>query len=689
MLKFVNLKKLTAKTLIGILMVGGFTAQTGTKKAVASDDVQGIELRYAESAFQCGADNRQADIRVEVYDKSDNSLLTTLSKGDTYTSDDYDSLSDFDLIYKIYDFSHCSGFSDGTVRSVGGSMLLSKNDSVPEVAGFSGQSSVGQIHSSLDSYEELLLVELGSSNENSASYDLQDVVLVVDDNPASLVAQTDSDTDVETVTSSDTITLTGTLRDFRGYRDKNGNINDDGHEDFERKNNVDTNPSGQKFKYGLDREITTDTLGADKKPVYADGSFSTTTKENFDQWYRDEAGVNQSMTYDIVLNKKAGSDIYSFNNNGQQFFPLDGLLMGNEGRNHNFHFTYEIHTEFTYQGGETFNFSGDDDVWVYIDGKKVIDIGGVHGKTDASVNLDSLGLTQGETYSLDFFFAERHVTQSNFKIETTIELETAPDPDADEDNDGIPNILEGFDTEVDSDGDGIEDYLDDDSDNNGIPDSEEVGTAADPSDNDGDLIPNFQDDDDDGNGILDIDEIGDDPNNPTNTDGTDLPDYQDTDDDNDGINDVDDGMEDSELDDDDIANYHDLDSDGDGISDADEGDEDFDGDEFPNFLDVDSDGDGILDSVETGEDSPLDDDSDPNFLDEDSDGDGILDENEELADSNDDGETDVDDDDLDNGGTTENVDGEDDGDNYLDRDSDNDGFDDSVDPEPYVYTYAD
>ncbi|MBE9047497.1 fibro-slime domain-containing protein [Pleurocapsales cyanobacterium LEGE 10410] len=223
----------------------------------------------------------------------------------------------------------------------------------------------------------------------------------------------------------DTIVLQGTLRDFRGYRDTDGNISSNGHADFERKHKVDTNPSGQKFKYGLDRGITTNTLGADKKPVYAGGSYSTTTKANFDQWYRDVDDVNMSKSYNIQLAKQPGTNIYTFNNNGQQFFPLDGLLFGNEGRNHNFHFTYEIHTQFTYQGGETFNFSGDDDVWVYIDGQKVIDIGGVHGKTDASVNLDDLGLTVGETYELNFFFAERHVTQSNFQIETTIALESA------------------------------------------------------------------------------------------------------------------------------------------------------------------------------------------------------------------------------------------------------------------------
>ncbi len=112
------------------------------------------------------------------------------------------------------------------------------------------------------------------------------------------------------------------------------------------------------------------------------------------------------------------------------FFPIENILFGNPGGspNRNFHFTYELHTEFTYQasGNQMFRFIGDDDVWVFINNKLVIDIGGVHAAVEQYVDLNRLGLTDGNVYNLDFFFAERHRTQSNCRISTNLLLENTP-----------------------------------------------------------------------------------------------------------------------------------------------------------------------------------------------------------------------------------------------------------------------
>ncbi len=195
-----------------------------------------------------------------------------------------------------------------------------------------------------------------------------------------------------------TITLTTTVRDFL-----------DTHPDFE---------SGE----GDDRGFVGATIGADQKPVYVGGAGTSTTHgaTAFNQWYNDVGGVNQSMSIDLLLTD-IGGGIYSYSNDA--FFPIDGQLWGNQGRDHNFHFTLELHTQFTYETGQMFQFNGDDDLFVFINGQRVIDLGGVHVAETASVDLDTLGLTSGNTYNFDLFFAERHTSESHFRMDTSIVFE--------------------------------------------------------------------------------------------------------------------------------------------------------------------------------------------------------------------------------------------------------------------------
>ena len=106
--------------------------------------------------------------------------------------------------------------------------------------------------------------------------------------------------------------------------------------------------------------------------------------------------------------------------------------------------------------------------------------------------------------------------------------------DNDSDNDGISDAVEGS---GDADGDGVLDAQDTDSDNDGIPDSVEVGDYEDmPLDSDLDGIPDFQDSDSDNDGIPDAVEVGH-PEEPYDTDNDGTPDYLDTDSDNDGATD--------------------------------------------------------------------------------------------------------------------------------------------------------
>jgi fibro-slime domain-containing protein len=92
----------------------------------------------------------------------------------------------------------------------------------------------------------------------------------------------------------------------------------------------------------------------------------------------------------------------------------------------NFGFSMEMHKMFTYKHGQNFSFTGDDDVWVFINNRFVIDLGGIHPATTSSVDLDTLGLIEGNQYWFDLFYSERCPTESNIYITTNMQLFVPP-----------------------------------------------------------------------------------------------------------------------------------------------------------------------------------------------------------------------------------------------------------------------
>jgi fibro-slime domain-containing protein len=171
-------------------------------------------------------------------------------------------------------------------------------------------------------------------------------------------------------------------------------------------------------------------LGSDGTPVYAPAGPvrpHTSGAANFQLWYHDVPGVNQAIAYTLPLTTDT-QGVSSFDSSA--FFPIDGMGFGNEGvdamgQAHNFSFTTEIHTSFVYRPGNVFTFNGDDDLWLFINHKLAIDLGGLHPSLPGTVDLDAmaatLGITVGNTYPMDIFHAERHTSASNFHIETSID----------------------------------------------------------------------------------------------------------------------------------------------------------------------------------------------------------------------------------------------------------------------------
>jgi len=172
--------------------------------------------------------------------------------------------------------------------------------------------------------------------------------------------------------------------------------------------------------------------------------------------------------------------------------------------------------------------------------------------------------------------------------------------EADTDEDGLTDLVEG--PTRDTDMDGIPDFRDPDDDGDSIPTRDERPGSVN-RDTDLDGTPDHLDADDDNDTILTRVERPNGMDRNTDTDGR--PDHLDPDDDNDGIptarEAADDRTAGDDLDADGLPSYRDLDSDGDGVPDTVEAGPtptapaDTDRDGAPDYLDLDSDNDCVPD----------------------------------------------------------------------------------------------
>ncbi len=231
-----------------------------------------------------------------------------------------------------------------------------------------------------------------------------------------------------------------------------------------------THPDFEKGWSGVKKGMVLPTLDAHRKPiknpsvhyVVTGGSHvgDTISRRIGIDWFHTNPATNAETCRDIPLALDTSSGSYVYDN--PHFYPIDdfttlddgspnprrNILTGSDGKPHNYGFCLESHGEFDYRKGQVFRFRGDDDVWFFIDGNLVVDLGGVHGPSRDSVLLDQIGwryvkrtvggvtvtdtlrdslrtpLVDGRTYNFDFFFCERQSGGSSILIQTDMNMRT-------------------------------------------------------------------------------------------------------------------------------------------------------------------------------------------------------------------------------------------------------------------------
>lgn len=256
-----------------------------------------------------------------------------------------------------------------------------------------------------------------------------------------------------------TIVLPLVIRDFKGIQWYADDTTSYGHPDFN-----DPNDGNGSISFGI---LQSTLINGRPKLAYVNADPNDTTglpksSARFDEWYDSSSPWNIEEIRYLTLPRDA-TDTYKYDSTTDGFvpfsvsgfFPVDDggwIAQGseslqtanatvNDGGNHNFNFTTETRFYFQYEGTEVLNFSGDDDMWVFIDGLLCLDVGGLHGALAATMNLADPTLETNTTQrsivsackaQLDslvtaanpkplvemvIFHAERHTNASNFKLD--------------------------------------------------------------------------------------------------------------------------------------------------------------------------------------------------------------------------------------------------------------------------------
>ena len=163
-----------------------------------------------------------------------------------------------------------------------------------------------------------------------------------------------------------------------------------------------------------------------------------------DDYLGEDEGKEKYTSYKLLFSKtgnnykltgvnQPGGNNFKWNEDGSNFFPLENPIYDQtQGGRYYFGMRYDIEFKLgDYVGPLNYTFTGDDDLWVLLDGKVVIDVGGIHESIECSTDLwQNLGFEEGKgaptdeeknkTHRITVLYMERGAFKSNCKMDFTI-----------------------------------------------------------------------------------------------------------------------------------------------------------------------------------------------------------------------------------------------------------------------------